>query len=207
MVENSSRKKRAALLPVVLFVLTFLLVQLFHLDYTIFALTLSALLTVLGLRYMVKNRSQIKLFDQAGSLLDLDEMTEQEFQQFLVPLFQYQGYSVTRPIKNEKRTADLILRKRGVKAVVHAKRQNGPLDKQAILDVMSLKQKYKATRLVIVTNRSFSLAAVKLARANKINLIDRTSLEAMYDAYLSHKQRHRFIQRVRTLFFREEAGQ
>lgn len=207
MVENSSRKKKAALLPVVLFVLTFVLVHLFHLDYTIFGLTLSALLTVLGLRYMVKNISQIKLFDQAGSLLDIDEMTEQEFLQFLVPLFQSQGYSVTRPKKTEKRTADLILRKRGVKAVVHAKRQNGPLDKQAILEVMSLKQKYKATRLVIVTNRSFSLASVKLARANKINLIDRTSLEAMYDAYLSQKQRHRFIQRVRTLFFREEAGQ
>ncbi|MCM3714171.1 restriction endonuclease [Halalkalibacter oceani] len=207
MVGYSSRKKKAALLPVVLFIMTFLLVQLFHLDYTIFGLTLSALLTFLGLRHIAKNGARIKLLDPSGSLLDIDEMTEQEFQQFLVPLFQSQGYSVTRPKKNEKRTADLILRKRGVKAVVHAKRQNGPLDKQAVLEVMSLKQKYKATRLVIVTNRSFSLAAIKLARANKINLIDRTSLEAMYDAYIGQKQNHRFIQRVRTLFFREEPGQ
>lgn len=203
--DTSSGKKRYPFLPTILFTMTYLLVQLYNYNYTLFGISLTVVLTSAGIWYVIK-ASKISSRYLSTTLMNVDEMTDQEFHELLVPLFQRQGYSVSRTKTNGKNKADLILRKRGLKAIVHAKRQNALIDKQTVLDALITKPTYQATRVIIITNSTFTKAAKQLARANKMNLIDRDSLDAMLDAYLRQKRSHRFIQRVRTLFVSQETG-
>jgi restriction system protein len=138
------------------------------------------------------------------SLLNIDDISDPEFHQLLVPIFQRQGYSVNKMKQNRKSTADLILRKKGLKATVLTKRQNNNVGSSFIQEAIACKEMYQAKRAIVVTNRHFTKAAKHVARANKVTLIDRDSLDAMLDTYLQQKRSHRFIQRVRTLFIKEE---
>ncbi|MFC0562078.1 restriction endonuclease [Halalkalibacter alkalisediminis] len=190
-------------IPIYLFLITYLLVQLYHYDFTIFGFTLATLLTFTGIWYWFKEYKLTSRYLSA-EFLNIDEIPDKDFQKLLVPIFQRQGYSVNKMKENYRSKADLVLRKKGVKAIVFAKRQTSNIGSNLIKDALASKPTYQASKVIVVTNRHFTKAAKQVARANKVVLIDRDSLDAMLDAYLEHKRTHRFIQRVRTLFMNEE---
>ncbi len=201
----ANRKKRYPYLPSILFTMTYLLVLLYHHDYILFGFTLTLVLSSIGIYYTIK-ASTFRSRYRSTTLVNIDDMTEIEFQELLIPLFRRQGYSVNQTKANEKNKADLILRKRGVKAVVYAKRQNAMINKQTIQKALTTKPHYQATQVIVITNSTFTNAAKQLAHANKINLIDRDSLDAMLDAYFQQKRSDRFIHRVRTFFVSQESS-
>ncbi|GAE28332.1 hypothetical protein JCM9140_4549 [Halalkalibacter wakoensis JCM 9140] len=196
-------KKRKPLYPVFLFLLTYFLIQLYHYSFSLFGFALAVTLSSIGIFQLLKTSKWVSKH-LSTTLLNIDELPEQEFQQLLVPLFQKQGYSVNRTKGNRKAQPDLIVRKKGVKALVLAKRQTTDIQANFIHDCLSLKPSFQANRLIIVTNSHFTKSAKQVAHANKVTLIDRDSLDAMLDAYLLEKRTHRFIQRVRTLLVRNE---
>ncbi|MCL7747904.1 restriction endonuclease [Halalkalibacter alkaliphilus] len=201
--KNPKRKKHNSLLPIYLFLTTYILVHLYNYSFTIFGFVLAAILSTLGITNLLKTSKWISRH-LSSELLNIDEIPDREFQQLLVPLFQKQGYSVSRTKVNRKAQPDLILRKKGLKAIVVAKRQTNQVSANFVHDVLALKPNYQARRVIIVTNSQFTKSAKRIARANKITLIDRDSLDAMLDAYLEQKKSHRFIQRVRTLLIKDE---
>lgn len=198
-----SRKKRYPFFPLILFLTTYLLVQLYHYDIKLFGLTISLALSLLGIWYFVR-ATNINSRYQTTTMMNVDAMTDQEFHQLLISLFRRQGYSVNSINTNEQNCADLIAIKNGTKAVVYAKRQQAIIDKQVIQDALLTKKTRQATQVIVVTNNPFSHAAKKLAQANKVNLIDRDSLDALLDAYFRQKRSYRFIERARAFFIRQE---
>ncbi|WP_332698054.1 restriction endonuclease [Halalkalibacter lacteus] len=202
-ISTPKRKKRYRFLPTILFVITYFLVQLYNYNLTLFGFVLAFILSAIGVTYLIKT-SKFVSKHLSTSLLNIDEISDPEFNQLLVPIFQRQGYSVNKTKQNRKSTANLILRKKGLKAIVHTKRQSNNVGSSFIQEAIACKEMYQAKRSIIVTNRHFTKAAKQVARANKVTLIDRDSLDAMLDAFLRQKRSHRFIQRVRTLFMNEE---
>lgn len=200
---KTSSSSKGKLVPIYLFLTTYILVQLYNYDFTIFGFTFAAMLTMIGVWYLFKEYKLTSRYLSA-EFLNIDEIPDKDFQQLLVPIFQRQGYSVNKMKENYRSKADLVLRKKGVKAIVYAKRQTSNIGSNFIKDALASKSTYQASKVIVVTNRHFTKAAKQVARANKIVLIDRDSLDAMLDAYLEHKKTHRFIQRVRTLFMNEE---
>ncbi|WP_052144739.1 restriction endonuclease [Halalkalibacter okhensis] len=194
---------RNALLPIYLFLATYILVQLYNYSFTVFGFVLAAILSALGITHLLKTSKWISRH-LSSELLNIDELPDKEFQQLLVPLFQKQGYSVSKTRVNRKAQPDLILRKKGLKAIVVAKRQANQVPAAFVQDVLTLKPNFQAKQVIIVTNSHFTNSAKRVARANKITLIDRDSLDAMCDMYLEQKRTHRFIQRVRSLLIKEE---
>ncbi|WP_227936507.1 restriction endonuclease [Alkalihalobacillus deserti] len=201
--SKATSKPKGKLIPIFLFLTTYILVQLYNYDFTIFGFTLAALLTFTGMWYLFK---EYKLTSRhlSANFLNIDDLPDREFQQLLVPIFQRQGYSVNKMKENYKSKADLVLRKKGLKAIVFVKRQTSNVGSNLIKDALASKSLYQASKVIVVTNRHFTKAAKQVGRANKVILIDRDSLDAYLDAYLKNKRSHRFIQRVRTLFFNEE---
>ncbi|ARK31813.1 restriction endonuclease [Halalkalibacter krulwichiae] len=201
--SKSSSKHTNKFVPISFFLTTYIMVQLYNYDFTLFGLSLAALLTFIGIWYLFK---EYKIFSphRSATFMNIDEISDQEFQQLLVPIFQNQGYSVNKMKETYKSKADLILRRKGEKAIVFLKRQANNVGSTVIKDAISCKPTYQASKVIVVSNRQFTKSAKLEARANKVILIDRDSLDALLDAYLQHKRSHRFIQRVRTLFFRED---
>ncbi|MFC0473159.1 restriction endonuclease [Halalkalibacter kiskunsagensis] len=197
------RKKRYRFVPTILFVLTYFLVQLYNYNLTLFGFVLASILSTIGITYLLKT-SKLVSPHLSTTILNIDDISDPEFHQLLVPIFQRQGYSVNKTKLNRKSTANLILRKKGLKAIVHTKRQSNNVGSSFIQEAIACKEMYQAKKSIVVTNRHFTTAAKKVARANKVTLIDRDSLDAMLDSYLQQKRSHRFIQRVRSLFMNEE---
>jgi restriction system protein len=201
--SKTTSKQKGKLVPIFLFLITYFLVQLYNYNFTVFGFTLAALLTLTGVWYLFKEY-KITSKHISADFFKIDELPDREFQQLLVPIFQGQGYSVNKMKENYKSKADLVLRKKGVKAIVFARRQNNNIGSNLIKDAVGCKTLYQASKVIVVTNRHFTKAAKLEARANKVTLIDRDSLDALLDAYLRKKRSHRIIQRVRTLFMNEE---
>nr|WP_198044730.1 restriction endonuclease [Lysinibacillus timonensis] len=155
------------------------------------------LLVVLGLLYkpfggfILKNIRQFFRFVKLAlntlffkrvpkiSIQQIDEFSGKEFELFLKPLFEKEGYTTEIMKCNGNKDANIVLSKDNIKYVVLAKRKNSKVGVKAIQEVMRAIKHYKATGAIIVTNQYFTTNAKKLALSNKITLIDRDELVNM----------------------------
>jgi restriction system protein len=77
----------------------------------------------------------------------------------------------------------LILTKDGHKIAVQAKRYSKPVGVRAVQEALAAAGMYGCERALVVTNRSFTTQAIKLASANDVRLWDRDALvNAILDA-------------------------
>ncbi|MFV8830520.1 restriction endonuclease [Alkalihalobacterium sp. APHAB7] len=134
---------------------------------------------------------------------NFDKMNGHEFEHFLAPLFRKQGYIVEVTRGSGDFGADLVLRNmKGKKTVVQAKRYSSNIGVSAIQEIVAAKPMYKATNAIVVSNRYFTPAAEKLAKANGVKLIDRDELIRMMkfekQTGLSIVQRVLVLLRLRT---------
>lgn len=105
-----------------------------------------------------------------------DDMTGEEFENFLKTIFERLGYEVeTTPISGDF-GADLILTKNNERIVVQAKRYSSTVGISAIQEIFAAKKYYSASSAMVVTNNYFTSAAIELAVSTKITLWDREKL-------------------------------
>lgn len=190
---HRKQKNRYPFLPLILFIVTYGFVQLYYFSYTIFAITIAFLLFSIGIIYLWQAYKADKAL--ALSLNQMDAMSNEELVTFLAVLFRRQGYAVKRL---DHPFVQLMLKKGRKKTLVHL-HEDDENWKENMNKLHELKCNEKATRAMLVTNGKFTDEVMKWAKANKINLIDRSTLEAMFDLHVHEKQQLPFIERARAL--------
>jgi HJR/Mrr/RecB family endonuclease len=106
----------------------------------------------------------------------IDMMDGTTFERRLVWLFQGLGYRVDRVGRRGDYGADLVVERNGERVVVQAKRWTKNVGVKAVQEAHSAPAMYECSRSMVVTNRYFTQAARKLARANRVELWDRDQL-------------------------------
>lgn len=117
------------------------------------------------------------------TLGEVDNLNGYEFEDFLKKLFSRMGYQVEQTRLSSDQGADLVVVKFGEKTVIQAKRYGGKVGNYAVQEIMAAISLYKAQNGMVVTNSYFTPAAVELARANRIELIDRDALKNLVERY------------------------
>ena len=119
----------------------------------------------------------LKRMRLAGSTLrKIDRMSGEEFEAYLGLLYDRKGYRVRYTPGSTDFGADLLLKKKGVKTVVQAKRYQNTVGEAAVQQALSGKGYYDADQCVVITNSYFTPAAEALARRTGVTLIDRDLL-------------------------------
>ena len=118
------------------------------------------------------------------SLNNLDHISGYEFESLLKKLFESMGYLVEQTKLSGDQGADLIVSKFGERTVVQAKRHSNKITNTAIQEVVAAIRFYKASKAMVVTTNEFTNSAIELAKANKVELIDRNIIEKWVECYL-----------------------
>ncbi|MCD9188628.1 MAG: restriction endonuclease [Pyrinomonadaceae bacterium] len=121
--------------------------------------------------------------DNQVTLDDIDTLNGYEFEKFLEQLFIKMGYQVKQTKLSGDQGADLVFVKLGEKTVVQAKCYSGSVGNKAVQEIVSAINLYKAQKGMVVTNNYFTPAAIELATANNISLIDRDGLRETINRY------------------------
>lgn len=121
--------------------------------------------------------------DNQVTLDDIDALNGYEFEKFLEQLFIKMGYQVKQTKLSGDQGADLVVVKLGEKTVVQAKCYSGSVGNKAVQEIVSAINLYKAQKGMVVTNNYFTPAAIELATANNISLIDRDGLRETINRY------------------------
>lgn len=108
----------------------------------------------------------------------IDQMTGDQFEEFLVLFFRILGYSAKKTKRSRDQGADVILEVNGERVVVQAKRERNKISNSAVQQVVASKAIYNATEAWVVTNSYYTEPAKELARANNVILWDRDRLTA-----------------------------
>ncbi|HEY8347478.1 MAG TPA: restriction endonuclease [Symbiobacteriaceae bacterium] len=117
------------------------------------------------------------------TLEQIDVMTGSEFEQFLGKLFSAMGYETVITKATGDQGADLVLTKFGETTVVQAKRYSQPVGNKAVQEIVAAKALYNAQHAIVVTNSTFTPAALDLAASNKVELWDRHRLAELIRQY------------------------
>ncbi len=121
-----------------------------------------------------KTRHSAKL--RKAGMKEIDQMTGEEFEQFLGELFKRRGFKITYTSTSGDYGADLILGDGDEKIAVQAKRYSGNVGVKAVQEIIGAVKMYEANEAWVVTNSYFTKQAIKLAEINEVYLIDRDEL-------------------------------
>lgn len=111
-----------------------------------------------------------------SGIADLDQMDGLDFERYLEIRFKQWGYQVQRTPYRGDYGADLILRQGDEKIVVQAKRYRGTVGIKAVQEAVGAIKQYSCDRAMVVTTSVFSREARTLAKANNVELWDRSEL-------------------------------
>ncbi len=100
----------------------------------------------------------------------INRMSGKTFEEYLEVLFEKLGFTVERTRYRGDYGADLVAYKDGVKTVIQAKRSKGNVGVKAIQEAAAAKRYYQAAKAIVVTNSSFTTQAMRLAKANEVEL-------------------------------------
>ncbi len=123
------------------------------------------------------NNEDIKNSQKHLSTIEIiDQMTGEEFEHFLVKLFNKAGYNaVATPLSGDF-GVDIIVENELVKIGVQAKRYSDRVTNSAIQEIVAGIKHYNLDKGMVVTNNYFTRAAKELAKDNNIVLWDRDIL-------------------------------
>lgn len=132
------------------------------------------ILLIIIFKVWVGSRGSARL--RKAGIREIDEMTGEEFEEFLGHLFNKRGYEVSYTKASGDYGADLILEDRDDIIAVQAKRYSGTVGVKAVQEIIGALKMYEATEGWVVTNSYFTKQAEKLAESNDVYLIDRDEL-------------------------------
>ncbi len=110
-------------------------------------------------------------------LKKIDKMSGRSFELYLKAQFERLRYRVTLTEASNDYGADLILKKRGKKIVVQAKRYDKNVGIAAVQEVIGAVAYYDADEAMVVTNQYFTKNAYNLAKQNNVTLWTRKELK------------------------------
>ena len=114
------------------------------------------------------------------SFKKIDRMSGAAFERYLSQQFRRMGYRVRFTEASHDYGADLVLKKRGEKIVVQAKRYDKNVGLAAVQEVVGSVAYYEADRAMVVTNSGFTKSARYLARQNEVELWDREEIRKRF---------------------------
>lgn len=108
---------------------------------------------------------------------EIDKMSGEEFELFLVTLFQKMGYK-TQHVGSTLHDfgADIIIEKDGMRTAVQAKCWHTVIKESSVQEVYTSMKVHNCTKALVVTNNFFSWHAMQLAKTNGVELWNRTKL-------------------------------
>lgn len=106
----------------------------------------------------------------------IDQLTGHQFEEYLAKLYKDLGYTVEKTSKSGDFGADLIVTLNGHRRAIQAKRYSNKVGVRAVQEIIAAQNYYKAHSVAVVTTNYFTPAAIELARANNVILIDRDGL-------------------------------
>lgn len=124
-----------------------------------------------GIYRIYKKRRENRL--KNSTLKDIDNMSGEEFEEFLEIVFRDRGYKTMLTPLTGDYGADLLIKKKGVKTVIQAKRWKSTVGVEAVQQVVASMKYYKATDAMVITNNYYSQNAINLAKVNNVRLWDR----------------------------------
>ena len=113
------------------------------------------------------------------SLFRIDRMCGHDFESFMKDVYTILGYKVEETKKSGDQGIDLIIKKHFKKIGVQLKRYSKPVGNSAVQEAVAGKKFYKLDKVLVLTNTSFTKSAIELAKANKVELIDREDLKIL----------------------------
>jgi restriction endonuclease Mrr len=138
----------------------------------------------------IKKEIELEIFekrlledDQGIHLEAVDQLDGYDFEGFLTNLYTKMGYNVEQTKLSGDQGADLVVVKFGEKSVIQAKRYGTKVGNYAVQEIVAAISLYKAQKGMVVTNNYFTSAAIELAKANNIELIDRDALEKLINKH------------------------
>ncbi|MDH0683423.1 restriction endonuclease [Achromobacter animicus] len=120
------------------------------------------------------------------TMYHVDAMNGYDFEKFLAEIFQMSGYDVEETRLSGDQGADLLVSRFGKKIVIQAKNYSGTVGNAAVQEAISAKSFYGCDEAMVVTNSSFTRAAIELAEVASVRLIGRRELQGYLD---DHNQR------------------
>ncbi len=106
----------------------------------------------------------------------IDKMEGLEFETFVGKLFRAMGYQVEVTKSSGDQGVDVIATKGDEKLGIQAKRYSKSVDNTAVQEVVAGKSMYNLTKMMVLTNNTFTASAKELAKVNDVILWDRDIL-------------------------------
>lgn len=110
---------------------------------------------------------------------EVDTMTGVEFERYAEILFQNLGYSIQKTAVTGDFGVDLVISKDGIKTAVQCKRYSSTIGVVAIQQAHTGMAYYRCQRSLVMTNSTFTKAAISLAESSRCILVDRSMLAGM----------------------------
>ncbi|KXH86090.1 restriction endonuclease [Sporosarcina sp. HYO08] len=126
-------------------------------------------------------KSQERANDQKVTVADIDLMSGEEFEHFLVELLQNLGFRAKITKASGDQGVDVLAKKQGKVYAIQAKRYAGSVGNKAVQEVASGKQYYGADVSWVITNSSFTQSAKNLAHKTHTLLWDGNKLKSMME--------------------------
>jgi len=111
------------------------------------------------------------------SIYMIDLMSGKQFEEFITYLFNNLGYKATQTKLSGDQGIDVIAFKGQTKIAIQAKCYHKPVGNHAIMEAVAGARHYKADKVLVVTNNTFTKSAIELAESNGVILWDRTILK------------------------------
>lgn len=100
-----------------------------------------------------------------------------KFENYTANLLKKLGYSNVKVTSGSgDYGVDVLASKSGIKYAIQCKLYSNPVGNKAIQEIYSGKDFYKCDAAVVITNSTFTKAAIQLARSLNVTLIDRSAL-------------------------------
>lgn len=120
----------------------------------------------------------IRSITPLGELDSVEAMSGEDFERWLRGLFERQGWKVSLTPEVGDYGADLLLEKEGSRIAVQAKRWKRQVGIKAVQEAVAARDYYRTNSAWVVTNSTFTQAAMRQAKASGIVLMDKGWLVA-----------------------------
>lgn len=126
---------------------------------------------------------------QHSDIFAVDKMDGEDFEKFLVSLFQSLGYKTEHIGKLGDYGGDLIIEKDGIKTLVQAKRSKYKIKESAVQQAIAAKENYHCDQAMVVTNNYLWKHAWLLAKNTNVTLWTRNDLIMKIAEAKMHEQK------------------
>lgn len=140
-----------------------------------FKVYIFTLFLLVMLHWLLRFIFKIPTYKEAD-INQINQMEGHQFEHYIAYLYTNLGYDTYVTQASGDYGADVIAEKNGKRYAIQCKRYKNPVGIKAVQEIIGSLKMYQAQHGIVVTNSSYTNAAVELAKANNIELIDKQKL-------------------------------